>query len=136
MPKRTPSIAIVYDSTSRRRIATFTGEISDEHLLGTYADLVQSPDYDKEADDLVDLSGVTSLGVTTKGLRQLMGLFSELDELNIKSRLAIVAPGDAVYGVARMYQMLRGDDVPEEITVFRDLAEATAWLDEGMGKRG
>jgi len=136
MPKRTPSIAIVYDSASRRRTATFTGEITDEHLVGTYADLVQAPDYDAEADELVDLRGVTSLGVTTKGLRQLMGLFSELDKLGIKSRLAIVAPGDAVYGVARMYQMLRGDDVPEEITVFRDFAEATAWLDEGRANRG
>jgi hypothetical protein len=129
MPPQPPAIDIRYDAAARRRVATFTGNIEDEHLLGAYARLLEQPDYDFTADDLVDLSGVLRFGVTSDGLRRVMGMFAEADELGNRTRLAIVAPEDAVYGVSRMYQLMRGDDVPEEISVFRDRAAATAWLD-------
>ncbi len=104
--------------------------------MGAYRALVATPDYDVGADDLVDLRQVTHLGVTAQGLRQLMGLFAEIDHLGVATRLAIVAPHDEVYGVSRMYQMLRGDGVPEEISVFRELTAALMWLAEGRAKRG
>lgn len=135
MQNRAPTIAIEFDSAARRRVARFVGDIEDEHILGTYARLAESPDYDYAADDLVDLTDVTRFDVTSDGLRQVMGFFSGADQLGIHTRLAIVAPADVVYGVSRMYQMLRGDDVPEEIAVFRDMDEAKAWLDAGRADR-
>jgi hypothetical protein len=131
-----PVISITYDPALRRRLARFSGVLGDEHLFGAYGALLERPDYDYGADDLVDLSDVTRLAVTSDGLRQLMGMFAEADELGYRTRLAIVAPADAVYGVSRMYQLMRGDDVPEEIVVFRRLAEATAWLDHGARTQG
>ncbi|HYW32719.1 MAG TPA: hypothetical protein VE869_14565 [Gemmatimonas sp.] len=101
-----------------------------------YAELLSAPDYDATADDLVDLRGVTHLGVTPEGLRGIMSMFTPIDELGIATRLAIVAPTDAVYGVSRMYELLRGDGVPEEIRVFRDLNAALQWLAEGREARG
>lgn len=137
MPTSPPSVPgsvqISYDAGARRRTALFHGAIGDADLVNAYAPLASSADYDPEADDLVDLSAVTRFDVSAEGLRKVMDLFAPIDQLGIATRLAIVAPADAVYGVARMYQMLRGDDVPEEISVFRDRAAADAWL---KSKRG
>jgi hypothetical protein len=136
-PDPTPGrIAFAIDRAIRLRTATFSGFVSDADLLGAYAGLVAEPDYDATLDDLVDLREVTHFGVSTDGLRQVIGMFAPIDGLGIPTRLAVVAPSDAVYGVSRMYQMLRGDEVPEEINVFRDLGEAHAWLAEGRAARG
>lgn len=129
-------ISFRFDAEFRLRIAGFSGVVTDDDLMGAYRALVAAPDYDVGADDLVDLRQVTHLGVTAQGLRQLMGLFTEIDHLGVATRLAIVAPNDEVYGVSRMYQMLRGDGVPEEISVFRELEAALTWLADGRAKRG
>ena len=129
MPTVRPDAEIVYDAATRRRVATFTGTLTDEELFGAYGALLEMPDYDYGADDLVDFRTVTRMDVTSEGLRRLMALFAEADELGNRTRLAIIAPRDVTYGVARMYQLMRGDDVPEEIAVFRDYDEGVRWLD-------
>ncbi len=137
IPDATDSpIVFRYEDALRLRVAEFHGVVTDESMGGAYAALLSAPDYDPTADDLVDLRGVTHLGVSPDGLRAIMDLFSPIDELGIATRLAIVAPTDAVYGVSRMYEMLRGDGVPEEIRVFRDMTAAHAWLADGREARG
>lgn len=130
-----PKIKFAYNSVARRRIATFSGRVEDSDLIGAYAQLLRDPDYDHGADDLVDLRGVEHFGVTQAGLENIMALFAPVDQLGIPTRLAIVAPGDQVYGVSRMYQTLRGDDVPEQIAVFRDMNAAEDWLNRGASER-
>jgi hypothetical protein len=136
-PDDTPqAITFRFDPALRLRTAIFSGVVTDDKLTGAYRALVAEPDYDAGADDLVDLRGVTHLGVTPVGMRSLMELFAPVDDLAIPTRLAIVAPNDAVYGVSRVYEMLRGKGVPEEIAVFRDLLDAMHWLAEGREHRG
>jgi hypothetical protein len=122
------AIEFSYDRARRRRTATFKGRINDAFLVSSYRTLVADPRYDAGADDLVDLRAVTQLDVTQAGLFSLMGMFAEIDRLGIPTKLAIIAPADHIYGVSRMYQLLRGDDVPEEVRVFRDEAAANEWL--------
>lgn len=128
------AVEIVLDAAARRRSVAFNGQLDDSQVLAVYAGLLESPDYDYGADDLVDLRGVTHMGVTADGLRRLMASFAQSDAIGVPTRCAIIAPADAVYGVSRMYQMMRGDDVPEVIQVFRDSVSALAWLDEGRGR--
>ncbi len=45
-----------------------------------------------------------------------------------ESRMAMVATRDEFFGLARMYQSLRGGS-PVELEVFRSLADAEAWLE-------
>lgn len=122
------SIQFTYDRSRRLRTALFSGDVNDFVMLGAYHELVAHPNYDAGADDLVDLSGVSRLSATPAGFISVMALFADIDRLGIPTRLAILAPSDAVFGVSRMYQMLRGDEVPEEVQVFRDRAEAMRWL--------
>ena len=128
-------ISFSYNSVARRRIATFSGALDDAALIGAYANLLRDPDYDHGADDLVDLCAVDHMGVTEAGLENVISLFAPVDQLGIPTRLAIVAPGDEVYGVSVMYQMLRGEGVPEEVAVFRTMHEAEEWLNRGAAER-
>ena len=115
------------DADVRTRVAEFTGTVDDAELLGSYAELTTNPDYDESLDDLVDLRGLERLDVSSESIRRLVSMFTPLDGVAPNTRLAIVAPRDDVFGMARMYQILRSD-APEEIAVFRDRAEADAWL--------
>lgn len=115
------------DEPRRTRVAVFEGVVDDAELLGSYGGLVATPDYDPTLDDLVDMRGVERLEVSTEAVRRLVGMFTPLDPEDVSTRLAIVAPRDDVYGMARMYEILRSD-APEQIRVFRHRAEAEAWL--------
>jgi hypothetical protein len=128
-------ISFTYNPVARRRIATFSGSIEDGDLMGAYAELLRDPEYDHGADDLVDLRAVERFGVTESGLKNIMALFAPVDQLGIPTRLAIVAPNDDVYGVSLMYRTLRGDDVPEQIEVFREMDAAEDWLNRGAAER-
>ena len=55
----------------------------------------------------------------------------EMDPFPSTSRRALVAPEGLMYGIARMYQMVQGDD---NIYVFQVRDEALTWL--GLEKGG
>lgn len=124
----TPCIAFSIDTDTRRRVATFTGRIGDRELFDAYASLVNEPAYDPSLDDLIDLRAVTHMGVTGAGLHRLIAMYDQRDSDGFRTRAAIVAPTDVLYGVARMFQALRGDETPEEIEVFRSMDDAMRWL--------
>ncbi len=124
-------ITFAVDEAKKRRVATYTGRIDDDTILSAYANLVKQADFDPSLDDLADMREVTSMDVSATALRQIMGMFAPVDQLAIPTRLALVAASDLVFGMSRMYEMLRGDDVPEEIRVFRSHDEAITWLDAG-----
>ena len=63
-------------------------------------------------------------------MRQIAGLDAAAGPALGSYRLAIVAPRDDVYGMARMYQALTEQAFPH-VGVFRDLATAAAWLGVG-----
>lgn len=112
----------------RLRIATFSGIVGDDELVESYRDLIAEPDYDLTFDDLVDLTPLVELRVTSDAVRRLVALFEPYNHLGVTNRLAIVAPRDYMYGMARMYQLLRSE-APEQTMVFRSLDEAAAWLE-------
>jgi len=118
------------DPAARVRIATFTGCVDDDELMEAYRAEVAKPDYDYRFDDLVDLREIGRLDVTGAGLRSLTQLFAEGDAYGYQTRLAIVASRDVAYGMGRMYEALR-EGAPEQIGVFRELAEALDWLRAG-----
>ncbi len=76
-------------------------------------------------DHLVDLRGTTRLDVSTEGVH----LVSMHSAFNEKSRRAIVAEKDEMFGVARMYQSLRElFKKPDQVRVFYTMEEARHWL--------
>ncbi len=77
-------------------------------------------------DSLVDLTDVTSSDITPDYLRA----FAK--EPVDRSRIAIVAPQAANFGMARMYESLATlEATPTRIGVFWTKEEAMSWLREG-----
>ena len=118
-------IAFSVDADHRVRTAVFRDRVTDTELVDAYRALLASG-YDPALDDLVDLTLVTDLDVSGAAVRRLADLFED-GPAAPPTRLAIVAPRDHHFGLARMYQSLRAE-APEETRIFRARADALAWL--------
>ena len=77
--------------------------------------------------ELSDIRPVSQLDVTPAGI----GRFVQFDQQHADALdghlLALLVPSDLVFGMGRMYEQ-RGADVSPSVRVFRDEAEARAWL--------
>lgn len=60
--------------------------------------------------------------MTPSGVRRLMATVAELQTSDRPYRVAIVAPSEAVFGMARMYELMQGEGI-EEVRVVRTLEE-------------
>lgn len=78
---------------------------------------------------LVDLSDVDVVDVSTDDVRVIAGLDTQLSRLTPGLAVAIVAPKDHVFGMARMWETL-ADTTGWDTKVFRVRAEADAWLEQ------
>jgi len=85
-------------------------------------------------DEIVDMSDVTEIRMpSSQRVRDLAAVSARMDPPGTSARLAIVAPADFAYGLARMYASYRGlqEQGSKQVAVFRAMAEAMAWLKGG-----
>ena len=103
-------------------IAVFVGSMTDEEFLAAFTSKL----VDTTRDLLVDLRGLNDFKVMTTTVRQAVSKFKPVAHKR-QRKVAVVAPTDIIFGVARMYEMLRPDsNSPYE--VFRDFEAARKWL--------
>jgi hypothetical protein len=76
---------------------------------------------------IVDTGGARVRSLAGADVRALADLAHSVEKMWDGSRWAFVAPSPVLYGLSRMYQMLRGD-AGCEIEVFRELNAAVAWI--------
>ena len=111
-----------------RVVLEFRGTITDRELFATYEALYADPSHRVGLDELTDCREVERVDVTTGALVALAASTARLlDGKQQTWRVAIVAPSDVVFGMARMYEAFRAES-PEQVQVFRDRAAAEAWL--------
>jgi len=123
-------ITYTIDPARRRVTLVYTGTITDRELCEVFDRLYQDPAHRIGMDELSDLRAVHNVTVTSVGLQALADQTARnLDHAHQSWRVAVVAPQDVVFGLARMYGLFR-EDSPELVRVFRDLASAEAWLDQ------
>jgi hypothetical protein len=96
-------------------------KVTESEVLNYLRTVPQDPAYSPAFSHLIDCTQVTSFEVSADLTRSVAGkkLFSS------RSKLAIVAPQDYIYGMARMFELQHRGCVQ----VFRDLEEARKWLD-------
>ena len=99
---------------------TCRDSVTDSEVLNHLRAVAQHPEYSPVFKHLIDCTHIASFEVSADLTRSLAGkkLFSS------RSRLAIVAPQDHIYGMARMFELQHGGSVQ----VFRDLPSAEKWL--------
>ena len=84
---------------------------------------------------LTDLTDVSELRVTTAELRLIVDASRKTAQLVPRGIVAIVAPRDHAFGMARMWELLI-DEAGWTTRVFRDRVEAELWLREQLGAAG
>ena len=100
-----------------------SGVLTDEDCFAHVRALSTDPDFKPSMHQLADLTHVTEVRLTAGGIQRL----AERVPFGEGSRRAFVVADDVAFGMARMYQILTSDHA-HDLTVFRDLDEARAWL--------
>jgi hypothetical protein len=124
-------IAIAVDPWRRLRYSVATGVITDDDVAEAYARAMADPDADPSMNVLADLSGVERVDVSADCVRRLAARQVE-DERGhtLRPRVAIVAPSDCAFGIARMYTAYRQSlDASSRLLVCRSREEAERWLE-------
>jgi hypothetical protein len=113
------------DDEHRLVILTLTGELTDEGLLGLRDLVAKIPGITSDLALLIDLRFSSGPKITTEGVRQMAKTPLAFPP---GVRRAVVVPSLLGFGMARMYEALRGEGAPR---VFRDYDEAHRWLTTG-----
>lgn len=83
---------------------------------------------------LVDYSAATGILHTSDDIRKLATSFNlRVRQHNPEIFIAIVAPKDLVFGMARMFHSYAGGD--ERVIMVRDRKDAEVWLKEVVGTK-
>jgi len=109
-------------------ILVHVGATPDDEFLAFYRSLYESDTFDSSMNQLVDLRQADSQSRSPEVLRQFAGFIkSTLEDDGVYPKIAVVAPRDLSFGLARMYQAFAAS-VPWDFAVFRAMDAALAWL--------
>ena len=100
------------------------GIVTDRELLAHVRALTIDPRFVRNLHQLADLRDVTDVEVTAATIRKM----ASLNPYGDGSRRAVVVTSDLLFGMARMYQILR-DEPTDELEIFRTLDDALRWLE-------
>jgi SpoIIAA-like len=107
---------------------TVTGELTLKEVRADMENLTADPSYRPTMPGLVDLRGVTKL-LTTDEITQLAETIRSSPRVVAHTHRALLVGSDLSFGMYRMFEALStGGSV--EYRVFRDEAEARAWVEE------
>jgi len=113
----------VIDAEHRIVYSRAWGEFTKADVLAHRKRLKADPRFDSTFRQLADFSGVTRFAISAASVKAL----TSSDPWDSEARRAFFAPADAVFGMARMYEMLMGKST-SNIGVFRRIEEAEKWL--------
>jgi len=102
------------------------GNVVVGEVINHFRTLERDPECPDHLDVFLDLSETTSLPFTA----EITAVAQEINSVRRKVRFgacAVVATGDALFGMMRMFAVLAGAYF-SEIRVFRSASEAEAWL--------
>jgi hypothetical protein len=103
------------------------GEVTESELSGAF-DRYISESWSALPLGLLDLRDAVAADISTPLVHKAASRAEERVDPRLESgKFAIIAPRDFLFGMARMYQILR-DESPVEVRVFRDRGEAELWL--------
>jgi hypothetical protein len=120
-------IRMIIDRAAGLIRTTATGHVSGDDLVIYYSRLRAHPDFRSNLNEIFDLSDVTDAAVDAEDVRRLSGVTEEFTRHGVTVRVAIVAPRDLEFGLARMYEMLQSQSL-NDVRVFRDRADAEGWI--------
>lgn len=121
---------ITYQLKHDARLVIFThlGAVSDDEFLSFYKSFYKETPFEKSFNVLIDLRRTECASRSSSAIQESVD-FMRRQFVNIGSRpkVAVVAPGDLSFGLARMYEAF-SDTAPWKFEVFRSADAALDWL--------
>ena len=109
---------------------TFSGSLTLPEILTDYMAYYANKDWRHGQSVFVDTSTVTEFKVTFQGLVAILKhLIGVLDPFEATILTAIYAPSDMMYAKGKLHQRLTSNSGANCVGVFRDKADAWAFLD-------
>jgi hypothetical protein len=115
----TPSIKLAY--------VKFWGHLTIEDLLVKGNSFLNDEDWENGFDILLDYREVTQLDVYGKDVQKIVANDMMNEHFFDKSRCAVVAEKDFVYGLARMWEAF-SEQTKIKSKLFKDMDNALDWL--------
>jgi hypothetical protein len=113
----------VIDKENGLIMVTVTGVFTVDDALQFRPQVRSEPDFDPNLSQLLDLSAAT-IDLSADEIR----ILAATSVFSLTARRALVGESHEVYGLARMFSILRGLRGDRAIRVFRSRNEAMAWL--------
>jgi hypothetical protein len=117
-------VSYVIDKQNKLVVGTATGVLTEGDILHSRRQIRSDPDFDPSFSQLGDLTAVTSIDLSADEVRYL----AQSSIFHPTTRRALVGESLEIYGLARMFSIVRGLRGDREIRVFRTRDEALAWL--------
>jgi hypothetical protein len=112
------------DKEHKLVMSTASGAFTMADVLAHQEKLLNDPDFDPGFSHLMDFTQITKLELEANEVRTV----AQRSIFSPDSRRAILANTDHVFGVGRMFEMLRESFGAKGIRVFRNLDDALDWV--------
>jgi hypothetical protein len=123
-----PATYTIDERSAVVRVECF-GDFTNQDLLDCLARLYNDPARKPGTPSLVDCRGIERMMVTPSGVQAAVVVEATMiDRHQPPWAMAVIAPQDEVFWMARTYEVLRAGS-PESVRVFRQPSEAERWLD-------
>jgi hypothetical protein len=118
-----------YKIDKERRLVTSSawGVVTREDVMGHQQKITADPDFVQTYSQLLDFTRTTKLEFTAADVQA----FAARRIFAPSAKRAIVVPDVELFGLARMFEILRDSKGDEGIRVFTKMEEAREWLGVG-----
>ena len=115
-----------YEIDKQRKLVVTTawGVCTMDDVLQFRKQVLNDRDFDPSFSQLADLTRITKVEITPDEIR----MIAAISPFSPHSRRAIVAQDHLVFGISKMFGILRGLRGEKLLRVFRDRSEAMEWL--------
>jgi hypothetical protein len=114
----------VIDKERKLVITTAWGDCNADDVLEFRKQVLRDRDFDPSFSQLADFTGVTKVDVSPDEVRML----ATKSPFSTQSRRALVADNQVIFGLSKMFGILRNLRGEKLIRVFRTRSEALDWL--------
>jgi hypothetical protein len=105
-----------------------SGVFTNQEMIDCMEPLYRDPARRPGMPSLIDCRGVENMQVTPAGCQAAATIGATLlDPVQPPWAVAVIAPQDEVFGIARTFEVLRAGS-PQTVRVFREPTDAQGWL--------
>jgi len=121
------------DIQARLLVTSCKGVAADTEFIAAlkkYQEEIQGDSAYFGFNEVVDLTEITSMKITLKGIKSMSSIASKTDNKNVSSKLAIIVSSKFAFSLVKLYRTYRSLNKKsnKEINVFYEKKDAFEWV--------